>query len=83
MVALCDAHATAPAQKKPPLVIVDVTVIDVVTARRIGPRSVLIEDGRIRAIGKTVDIPVGAIRINGRGKFLLPGLDRHACAFIQ
>lgn len=82
MVALCDAHAATPVNTQPPLVIVDVTVIDVVNARRIGPRSVLVEDGRITTIGKTVDIPAGAVRVDGRGKFLVPGLiDMHVHLF--
>ncbi len=82
MVVLCDANAATPIKNLPPLVIEGVTVIDVVNARRIGPRSVLIEDGRISAIGKTVDIPAGAVRVDGRGKFLVPGLiDMHVHLF--
>jgi imidazolonepropionase-like amidohydrolase len=43
--------------------------------------TILIRDGRIAAIGpsSTVTIPAGATRIDGRGKFLIPGLaDMHA-----
>lgn len=82
VVALCDAHATTSAKTQPPLVIVDVTIIDVVNARRNGPRSVVVEEGRITAIGKTVDVPAGAVRVDGRGKFLVPGLiDMHVHLF--
>ena len=45
---------TTTTQAQPPLVIVDVTVIDVANARRIGPRSVLIEEGRIEMTGEPV-----------------------------
>lgn len=82
LVVLCDAHAATPVQTQPPLLIANVTVIDVVNARRISPRSVLIEDGRITAIGRTLDIPAGAVRVDGQGKFLLPGLiDMHVHLF--
>lgn len=82
MVGMYDAHAATSNIKLKPLVIVDVTVIDVVNARRIGPRSVLIEDGRITLIGKMVDIPADAVRVEGRGKFLIPGLiDMHVHLF--
>ena len=52
----------AQAAAGPSLAITDVTVIDTVRGERIGPRTVLIRDGRIAAI----DQP-GATRIPGRG----------------
>jgi imidazolonepropionase-like amidohydrolase len=58
--------------------ITNVTVIDVVTGRLQNDATVVTEGDRIAAIG-TVAIPRGATRIDGKGKFLIPGLwDMHA-----
>jgi imidazolonepropionase-like amidohydrolase len=61
-----------------PIVIDNVTVIDVVTGLK-GPMStVLIIEGKIAQIDSRVAPLRGAIRINGQGKFLIPGLwDMH------
>lgn len=59
----------------------DVTVIPMDTERRLDGHTVIIRDGRIDAIGPSgrVAAPAGAERIDGRGKFLIPGLaDMHA-----
>lgn len=41
--------------------------------------TVLVRDGRIAEVGSRVRIPAGARRIDGRGKYLIPGLtDMHA-----
>lgn len=57
-------------------VIADVMVFD--GERAIGRRSVVILDGTITQVGRTVDPPDGAVSIDGRGKTLLPGLiDAH------
>jgi imidazolonepropionase-like amidohydrolase len=41
--------------------------------------TVVVKDGRIAAIGPRIGIPRQAIRVNGKGKFLIPGLwDMHA-----
>jgi imidazolonepropionase-like amidohydrolase/glyoxylase-like metal-dependent hydrolase (beta-lactamase superfamily II) len=40
--------------------------------------TVLVRNGRIAAVGRDVQIPAGARRIDGRGKYLIPGLaDMH------
>lgn len=40
--------------------------------------TVIVRDGRIAAVGRNVPIPAEATRIDGRGKFLIPGLwDMH------
>ena len=70
----------------PPLVITDVTVIDVVAGRGVPGRTVLIQGDRIRAVGAragrgAVRIPAGASVVDGRGKYLIPGLwDMHVHA---
>lgn len=89
-VALTLALLVAPAmgqqvQSDPPLVITSVSVVDVsansaTSALRVN-QTVVIRAGRIAAVGDstTTVIPSGAQRINGGGKFLIPGLwDMHA-----
>jgi hypothetical protein len=59
---------------------VDVTVVAMDSSRILSHQTVLVEDGHILEIGplKTVRVPPGAKRIDGRGLFLLPGLaDMH------
>lgn len=80
--------AQAPGQRAPsdsPLAITSVSVIDVSTAGSAlrTNQTVIIRDGRIAAVGtsRTTAVPVGARRIDGSGKFLIPGLwDAHAHA---
>lgn len=69
-----------PAQSTP-IVITDVTVIPMDRERSLRGQTVLIEGGRIRAIGATsrTPVPSNATRIDGRGKYLMPGLaEMHA-----
>jgi imidazolonepropionase-like amidohydrolase len=41
--------------------------------------AVLLRDGKIAAVGATVDVPAGAVVIDGGGKYLTPGLiDTHS-----
>jgi imidazolonepropionase-like amidohydrolase len=59
---------------------VDVSIVDVDAGRVIEHRTVVIEDGAITAIGEASAeaVPHGARRIDGRGRFLAPGLaDMH------
>lgn len=67
------------AQPAPPTVLFeDVTVIDAEGVPALAGVSVLVQDGRIRTIGKRVRAPKGAARVNGGGKFLMYGLsDMH------
>src|SRR5258708_7353913 len=59
--------------------ITDVTVIDVVTGRLQNGVAVVTQGERIVGIGPKVTIPRGATRVNGKGKFLIPGLwDMHS-----
>lgn len=57
-----------------PLVIRDVTVIDMKSARPKRHMSVAIVGNRIVAVAKRVKDPPNAQVIDGRGKFLIPGL---------
>lgn len=64
--------------------ITDVTVVDVEKQRSLRARTVLIEDGRIVAVVASRDakIPANTQRIDGRGRFLIPGLvDMHVHLF--
>ena len=54
----------------------NVTVIDTYTGTRLADQTVLIEGNQITRVGAaaTLSVPAGARRIDGRGKFLIPGL---------
>ena len=61
---------------KPPIAIVDITVVDVITAALHPHQTVLVSGDRITSIGAKA--PVGARIVSGAGKFLIPGLwDMH------
>jgi len=60
---------------------VDVTVLPMDRERVLTGQTVIVRDGRITALGPTasVRVPSDAQRIEGRGKFLMPGLaEMHA-----
>jgi imidazolonepropionase-like amidohydrolase len=58
--------------------ITDVTAIDVLTGRLRNGVIVVTQGERIVGVGAAVPIPRGATRVNGKGKFLIPGLwDMH------
>ena len=62
------------------LAIVRITVVDVETGRAIPDQTVVVNAGRITAMGaaKSLPAPAGAQVIDGSGKFLIPGLiDTH------
>ena len=68
-----DASATS-------IAILNVNVVPMDRERVIQSQTVLIDNGRITAIGpsESTNPPTGALRINGKGKYLLPGLiDMH------
>lgn len=69
----------SPANRTPTLVD-NVLLFDSVAGRYVAGRSVLVEDGKIKAVGAagSLKAPAGTTRIDGRGKTLLPGLwDSH------
>jgi imidazolonepropionase-like amidohydrolase len=68
-----------PALANNAIAITDVTVIDVERGARLSGVTVVTADDRIAGVGPSVVIPPGATRVNGRGKFLVPGLwDMHS-----
>ena len=69
--------AAAQAAPSKPIVISHVTVIDVVGGRALRDVNVVIRDGRIASVGHGA-APVNAKIVDGRGKFVIPGLwDMH------
>jgi imidazolonepropionase-like amidohydrolase len=75
------APAAAPAA---PLAITEVTIVDVEHGTLSRPRTVVVELGRIVAIDapRRARLPAGARRIDGRGRYLVPGLvDMHVHLF--
>ncbi len=75
------AYPQTPAPSGPPresVAITNVTVIDVTNGAKRTGVTVLTQGDRITAIGPKIAIPHSARRINGGGKFLIPGLwDMH------
>lgn len=81
---LATAYGCATARNQPgagEVVITGVTVVDPSSSLPSAPdQTILVSSGRIRAIGpsSSVAIPAGARRVDGRGKFAIPGLwDAH------
>jgi imidazolonepropionase-like amidohydrolase len=69
----------SPANRTPTLVD-NVLLFDSVAGKYVPGRAVLVQDGKVKAVGKAGSItpPSGATRIDGRGKTLVPGLwDSH------
>lgn len=71
--------AQTPATGPPPgepLAIVDVTLVPMDREELLHGQTVVVEDGRIVALGPMDDVPVpqGVLRIDGRGRYLMPGL---------
>lgn len=66
------------------MAVVNVAVIPMTSDTILRDMTVLIRDGRIASIGpsRSATVPQGARQIDGRGKYLLPGLaDAHAHLF--
>ena len=64
-----------------PIAFVGVNVIPMDRNRVVANQTVVVQDGRITSIGPaaSVSIPSGATRIDGQGKYLMPGLaEMHA-----
>ena len=79
LVALSPAH-----QSPPDAAFVDVTLVPLDTARVLLHQTVVVRDGRIASIGPAAAVqpPPGALRIDGRGRYLMPGLvDMHVHLF--
>ena len=79
-VALAAAAAWADESASTALAITHVTVIDATGAPPQADMTVIVHDQRITELGKSSEVraPVGAVIVNGRGKYLIPGLwDMH------
>jgi imidazolonepropionase-like amidohydrolase len=72
------------AQQKP-VAIVDVTVVPMDRERLAEHQTVVVQDGRITSLGpsQSVHFPASAQQIDGRGKFLMPGLTDMHVHFVR
>ena len=54
----------------------NVNVVPMTSEQVLADQTVLVQGGRITAVGpaRSVRVPAGALRIDGRGKYLMPGL---------
>src|SRR6266496_4350574 len=60
------------------LVIKNISVVDVKADKIIRNTIVVIQDRRIKSIGRELPVPKNATIIDGKGKYLIPGLwDMH------
>jgi hypothetical protein len=65
-------------QRNDPIAITNVTLIDVASGARQPAMTVLTKAGQISDIGRALPLPEGTLRLDGTGKFLIPGLwDMH------
>ena len=65
-----------PPARTPVVAFVNVNVIPMDRERVLEGQTVLVRDGRIAQVGPSasVQVPQGAVRVEGRGKYLIPGL---------
>ena len=83
-IALFGTGSSTPQARRSTIAIENVAVVDVVNGRVTSPQTVLIAEGRIEAMGEAgkVVVPTGAIRVDGKGRYLMPGLvDMHVHLF--
>ncbi len=76
----CQARCQPTATNRAPLetIVENVTIINVESGRRIPQQTVVIRGTRIVAIGGPIRPPVGALVVDGRSLFMIPGLwDMH------
>jgi hypothetical protein len=82
--AACDnsqPSAATPAASGGTIAFVDVTVIPMDRERELRAYTVLVEDGRVSALGPAaeIDVPQNAVPVDGTGRYLMPGLaEMHA-----
>lgn len=77
----CPTDPPRPDRSQAVTAFVDVTVIPMDRERRLPGQTVVVRGDRIVALGPVarVEVPDGATRVEGRGKFLIPGLaEMHA-----
>src|SRR5260221_3137742 len=79
--AVCTAACLGAAAVPPvPIAIQDVSVVDVATGTTRAHQTLILEGERIRSAGPSASTaaPKGAVVVDGKGKFLIPGLwDMH------
>jgi imidazolonepropionase-like amidohydrolase len=78
------AQASRGALARGTFAVTDVTVIPMTADTALRGHTVVVRDGRIAEIGpsRTVRVPGGVRRVNGSGKYLIPGLaDMHTHLF--
>jgi imidazolonepropionase-like amidohydrolase len=71
---------TRPAEAQNRFAITSVTVVDVTEGALRPHQTVIVSGNRIAAVGDAdaVEVPAGAVVVDGSGKFLIPGLwDMH------
>ena len=63
----------------------DVTVVPMDTERRLAHHTVLVDGTRVRSVTPTAEIsvPHGVRRIDGRGKYIMPGLSDMHCHLMS
>jgi len=84
LLGIAQAQDSAEIPKRASIAIENVAVVDVVRGEIVSPRTVLIIDGRIAAMREpdVLAIPLEAVRVDGRGRYLMPGLvDMHVHLF--
>jgi imidazolonepropionase-like amidohydrolase len=63
----------------PSIGITNVTIVDVASGAREAAVTVVTKAGQIAHVGRGISIPPGAVRVDGTGKVLIPGLwDMHS-----
>lgn len=81
ILALLAVTALAGQEPTAPIAFVGVDVVPMDEERVLADQTVVVEDGRIVALGGRgeLSVPQGATRVDGRGRYLVPGLaDMHA-----
>lgn len=75
LAALVTAPAPSPAQERA-VAFLNVNVIPMDRARVLADQTVVVQNGKITTVGRAASaaVPAGAIRVDGRGKYLMPGL---------
>ena len=72
--ALAGFARVAPAQNERPIALIHARILTMTEAGTIEDGTVVIVDGRVTAVGKDVDIPLGAREIDVEGGTVMPGL---------
>jgi len=81
LLAAAQSPAPTSARATTPVAFTNVTVLTMDGDRRLSNHTVIVTGGRITAMGPSAStrVPSGATQIDGRGKFLMPGLaEMHA-----